>query len=151
MTVSFLETIMWMVPLLAWDMVWIILIAPQLKEGGLCALCILAYFIQAYFFAGFCEEVTKFIVISRITNSCLTVDWRSMLVYGICAGCGFATAENIAYVFSGGFATAIVRAFVSVPLHCCTGAIIGLEICKRRPMPTNCSSLSTGRTFSLSG
>jgi RsiW-degrading membrane proteinase PrsW (M82 family) len=137
---------MWMIPLLVWDLIWILLIAPQLKDGGLCALCILAYAIQALFFAGFCEEVVKFKVISRITNSAVTNDWRTMLVYGICAGCGFATAENIAYVFSGGFATAVVRAFVSVPLHCCTGAIIGLEIAKRRPMPSNCQTLSTGAT-----
>ena len=133
-----------MVPLLIWDLVWILLIAPQLKEGGLCALCILAYFLQAYFFAGFCEEVTKFLVISRLTNSALTTDWRAMMVYGICAGCGFATAENIAYVFSGGFATAIARAFVSVPLHCCTGAIIALEIARRRPIAVSCPSLTRG-------
>mmetsp|Transcript_12821 Transcript_12821/g.19295 ORF Transcript_12821/g.19295 Transcript_12821/m.19295 type:complete len:384 (-) Transcript_12821:242-1393(-) len=142
MIVSFLETIMWMIPLLIWDLIWVLAIAPQLKDGGLCGLCILAYLIQHYFFAGFCEEVVKFKVISRITNSSLTEDWRSMMVYGICAGCGFATAENILYVFSYGYITAIVRAFLSVPLHCTTGAIIGLGIAKRRPIAPNCQALS---------
>ena len=54
------------------------------------------------------------------------------MVYGIAAGCGFATAENIMYVLSGGFVTAIVRGLLSVPLHCTTGAIIGVAVAKGR-------------------
>ena len=53
-----------------------------------------------------------------------------MLVYGICAGAGFATLENLMYVAQFGLATG----FVSVPLHCTTGAIIGLNLANTRPV-----------------
>ena len=121
-----------MIPLLAWDMTWQFAIVHKLKDGGLCAMCIFAYIVNFYFFAGFCEEFVKFLVLRRIQHSCLTSDWRALLVYGISTGCGFATAENIMYVFSGGYATAVVRAYMSVPLHCTTGAILALAIAKNR-------------------
>lgn len=135
---------MWMIPLIIWDLIWILGIEPHLRNNGLCGLCILAYLLQCYFFAGFCEEVVKFKVISRLSDSQLTVDWRSMMIYGICAGCGFALAENILYVFSYGYVTAIVRSFTSVPLHCCTGAIIGLQISRHKPLSSSCIPLTKG-------
>jgi RsiW-degrading membrane proteinase PrsW (M82 family) len=142
--VSFFETIMWMVPLLIWDLIWLLAIDPQLQDEGLCGLCILAYLLQAYFFAGFCEEVVKFKVISRLSDSQLTTDWRAMMVYGICSGCGFAIAENLAYVLSSGYPTAIVRAFTSVPLHCCTGGIIGLQLSRHKPLSSAWIPLAKG-------
>lgn len=142
---------MWMIPLLLWDLIWVLGIDPYLRNNGLCALCIFAYFLQTYFFAGFCEEVVKFKVISRLSDSHLTVDWRSMMIYGICAGCGFALAENILYVLSFGYVTAIVRSFTSVPLHCCTGAIIGLQISRHKPLSPDCIPLTKGIIIIISG
>jgi RsiW-degrading membrane proteinase PrsW (M82 family) len=144
MLVSFFETIMWMVPLLIWDLIWVLGIAPQLKEEGLCGLCILAYLLQSYFFAGFCEEVVKFKVISRLSDSPLSSDWRALMVYGLCSGCGFATAENLSYVLSYGYPVAIFRAFAAVPLHCCTGAIIGLHLSQHQPLSSSWISLAKG-------
>ena len=63
MIVSFLETIMWMLPLLLWDLIWFAIDRELDKDSGVCFLCLLAYFLQAYFFAGFCEEFVKFLVI----------------------------------------------------------------------------------------
>jgi len=134
MIVSFFETILWMLPLLLWDLIWFAIDKALDKDSGVCALCLLAYFIQAYFFAGFCEEVVKYLVIARLTNSRLTQDWRSMMMYGICSGAGFASLENLLYVAQYGVATGIVRGFVSVPLHCTTGAIIGLKLANKRPV-----------------
>jgi RsiW-degrading membrane proteinase PrsW (M82 family) len=74
------------------------------------------------------------LIVARLTNSHLTKDWRAMLVYGVCAGAGFATLENLMYVAQFGLATGIVRGFVSVPLHCTTGAIIGLNLANKRPI-----------------
>lgn len=136
MIVSFLETIMWMLPLLLWDLIWFAIDRELDKDSGVCFLCLLAYFLQAYFFAGFCEEFVKFLVIARLTNSLLTKDWRTMMIYGICSGAGFATLENLMYVFQFGVATGVVRGFVSVPLHCTTAAIIGLNLANKRPIDT---------------
>ncbi len=92
-----------MIPLLIWDsVVWGYLISGELKDNGLCGICIFAYIVNFYFFAGFCEEFIKYLVIQRIANSKLTQDWRSLMVYGMAAGCGFACAENLLYVFSSG-------------------------------------------------
>ena len=70
MIVSFFETILWMIPLLLWDMIWFAIDAALDKEGGVCALCLLAYFLQAYFFAGFCEEFVKYLVIGEHVLDC---------------------------------------------------------------------------------
>ena len=59
-----------------------------------------------------------------------------MMIYGICSGAGFATLENLMYVFQFGVATGVVRGFVSVPLHCTTAAIIGLNLANKRPIDT---------------
>ncbi len=74
----------------------------------------------------------KYFTINRLEKSPMTSDWRCFLVYGICAGCGFATLENILYVLSGGYVTALVRAFTAVPFHCVLAAITGIGIAKRR-------------------
>lgn len=86
----------------------------------------------AYGLQGFCEEFIKYLAIRRIEKSVLTADWRALMVYGLAAGCGFAVTENIMYVLSGGLVTAVVRAFLSVPLHCTTGALIGMAVAKGR-------------------
>lgn len=138
MTVSFLEAVLWMVPLIVWDIVWLITIQPLLGESGLCPTCVLGYFLNSYFVAGFCEELLKYCAVSRLQNSLLTPDYRCMMVYGACAGAGFATVENILYVISSDFATALTRAFTAVPLHCLTGSLIGLGLSKQRCLGIPC-------------
>eukprot|EP01041_Mallomonas_annulata_P002752 gene2752-5420_t len=132
MTLTFLEAILWMIPLTIWDFMWRIAVQSHLKDRGLCSLCILGYFLNSYFIAGFLEEVVKYLAICRLQNSLLTPDFRCLMVYGVCAGAGFATVENLFYVLSSDFSTAIVRAFTSVPLHCLTGCLIGLELARQK-------------------
>ena len=51
------------------------------------------------------------------------------IVYGVAAGLGFATVENIFYVFGfGTISTAIVRAFLSVPSHAAYAGIMGFYL-----------------------
>ena len=47
------------------------------------------------------------------------------IIYGAASALGFATLENILYVFDGGFRTGVLRAVLSVPLHACTGIFMG--------------------------
>ena len=47
------------------------------------------------------------------------------VIYGAAAALGFATFENILYVFGGGIGTGILRAVLSVPMHACTGILMG--------------------------
>lgn len=121
-----------MIPLLIWDLIWILTVQPQLGDSGLCATCILSYFLNSYFVAGFCEELLKYLAIARLQNSLMAPDHRCLMIYGVCAGAGFATVENILYVFSSDFITAIMRAFTAVPLHCLTGFLIGLGLSRQK-------------------
>lgn len=72
------------------------------------------------------EEFFKYIVMKRAT-------WRNpefncsfdAVVYSVFVSLGFALWENIGYTYSYGMATAIVRAFTSVPGHATFGVYMG--------------------------
>lgn len=50
------------------------------------------------------------------------------IVYGVVASLGFATVENLLYVFDGGLGTAVIRAFTAVPMHAFLGAVLGYYV-----------------------
>ncbi|HTL10351.1 MAG TPA: PrsW family glutamic-type intramembrane protease [Chitinophagaceae bacterium] len=50
------------------------------------------------------------------------------IMYSVMVAMGFATVENISYVQQGGFSTAILRMFLSVPAHAAFGIIMGYYI-----------------------
>lgn len=54
------------------------------------------------------------------------------IVYGSAAAGGFATLENIFYVFQHGFGVGILRAVLSVPSHVFEGAILGYAVAQVR-------------------
>jgi len=60
------------------------------------------------------------------------VDPPALVVYSCCAAAAFGTVEDVMYNLQFGLGTAIVRAFISVPLHCATGLIIGTSLADRR-------------------
>lgn len=50
------------------------------------------------------------------------------IVYGVMVAMGFATIENIGYVFQHGWQTGVVRMFLSVPAHATYGVLMGYYI-----------------------
>ena len=54
------------------------------------------------------------------------------IVYGVLVSMGFATLENIGYVFEHGAGTGIVRMFLSVPAHASFGALMGYYVGKAK-------------------
>lgn len=54
------------------------------------------------------------------------------IVYGGALAAGFATLENIFYVFQFGFVTGVVRAVYSVPMHVLCGVLIGYGLANMR-------------------
>ncbi|NND77738.1 MAG: PrsW family intramembrane metalloprotease [Flavobacteriales bacterium] len=54
------------------------------------------------------------------------------IVYGAAVALGFASLENLFYVFEGGVDTAIARMFTAVPMHACAGIIMGYYIGKAK-------------------
>ena len=87
-----------------------------------------AYNIILYFIiVAFSEEGAKYFMLRRRS-------WRSTefdcqydgVVYDVFVSLGFAIWENISYVLSYGFATAIVRAVTAIPGHACFGVFMGV-------------------------
>lgn len=92
--------------------------------------------VTSYFRAGFLEELLKYFAVRRILFKDRVVDVGGLIVYGLAAGAGFATAENIQYTIIGGLDVAISRMLFSIPLHCCTGLIIGIHMGYRKFLGT---------------
>ena len=74
----------------------------------------------------FIEEGLKFIFMFLVTNrnrnfNCLF----DGIVYAVFVSLGFAANENLAYAFSYGMATVLIRAVTSIPGHLCFAVIMG--------------------------
>jgi len=76
--------------------------------------------------------MVKYLAVRRILFKNYVVDSGGLLVYGLAAAAGFATLENIQYGLANGFATVVLRMVTSIPLHCCTGMMIGTYLGARK-------------------
>jgi protease PrsW len=87
---------------------------------------ILSYAVFAYIIVALSEESCKFLMLrlyaypKKIFN-----DPFDGIVYGVMVSMGFATLENIEYVFQYGFHTGVIRFFLSVPAHASFGVLMG--------------------------
>ena len=81
--------------------------------------------------AGFTEEMLKFLVLYfYIRPKTAFNEPMDAIVYGVIVSLGFATFENISYVYSGNlevdsFSLAIMRAVSAIPMHATCGIIMG--------------------------
>lgn len=82
--------------------------------------------IDSFAVAALVEESFKFLVLSRYAARHSAFDEPfDGIVYGVAASLGFAAIENVGYVFNHGAATAVLRAFTSVPVHAACGVLMG--------------------------
>lgn len=83
----------------------------------------------ALFVAAIPEEFVKLLVLLGYNMRNRAFDEpMDGIVYGVVASLGFATLENILFVFGGGMSVAVSRAFTAVPLHAFVGAIMGYYV-----------------------
>jgi RsiW-degrading membrane proteinase PrsW (M82 family) len=83
--------------------------------------------IMFFVIVAFSEETSKFLFMYRKT-------WRNPefncqydgVVYAVITSLSFALFENITYVFSYGFGTAVIRAVTAIPGHACFGVFMGV-------------------------
>ncbi len=83
-------------------------------------------FIDAFFVVALIEEGFKWLVLYFVTHK--NKNFNSLfdgIIYAVFVSLGFAILENIMYVFSSGFETAIMRAITAVPGHMFDGVIMG--------------------------
>lgn len=90
-------------------------------------------FVSAFFSAGMLEEFFKWFVLFYTAYQHVEFDEHyDGIVYGVAVSMGFATAENILYLFSNGVQFAIGRAFLPVSSHALFGVIMGYYLGKAK-------------------
>lgn len=83
-------------------------------------------FFQAFFLAGFPEELCKLIFLYLfIWKSQYFDEYYDGIEYAAFVGLGFAGLENIMYVWQGGIGVAVSRALFAVPAHFFFAIIMG--------------------------
>lgn len=95
--------------------------AFTLEKGNL-----LDEFYNAFFLVALVEEFSKFIFVRFILyNNKNFNEPFDGIVYAVMVGMGFATLENVLYVFNYGIPTGIVRIFTAVPAHASFAILMG--------------------------
>ena len=77
----------------------------------------------------FSEEISKYLMVRLFAFKRVAFDDPfDGIVYSVMVGMGFATVENIMYVYDHGIATGIARMFLSVPAHGTFAVLMGYHI-----------------------
>lgn len=87
---------------------------------------ILQMFIKAFIVVALVEEFSKYVIVRYVAqrNSAFNEPFDG-IVYAVMVSMGFATLENILYVFNYGASTGITRAFTAVPAHATFAILMG--------------------------
>lgn len=105
-------------------------ILPQLVPGAQ-GLALISTAISTFIVIALSEEVSKFIFLRYYAykNPSFNEPFDG-IIYMVFVGMGFATIENILYVFQdgGGAGIALFRAFTAVPAHATFAAIMGYYV-----------------------
>lgn len=102
------------------------LIERQMLNSGFGHNGLRAVFMTAFFVAGLVEEFLKASIVDRAAfQPGLMKSPLDSIVYSGAVALGFATVENILYVTSSGFGTAILRSVTAVPAHLMFGIVMG--------------------------
>jgi len=90
-------------------------------------------FVSAYFKVALIEEFSKFILLRFVLyyNRHFNESFDG-IVYAVMVGMGFATAENLVYVFQFGLPTGVARMFTAVPAHAVFAVLMGYFLGKAK-------------------
>ena len=105
-----------------------------------------------YVVVGLSEEGFKYLLLKRNTWNIPDFNCRfDGVVYAVFVSLGFALWENLSYVFSYGFGTALVRAITAVPGHACFGVFMGTwyGLAKRQELWGNQAGSQVCRTMAV--
>ena len=83
-------------------------------------------FIYSFFLVGLIEEASKWFLLYTLSYHDREYDeLYDMIVYSVFVGLGFATIENLLYVYDGGIQVALIRFFLAIPAHVSMGIFMG--------------------------
>ena len=124
-----------------WSMIWRLvllgaistLLAQVTESVGIAALPYVTqagsnayYLVLCFIVVGISEEGFKYLILKLRTWNSPEFNCRfDGIVYACSVSLGFSLWENIRYVISYGFSTAIVRAVTAIPGHACFGVFMG--------------------------
>ncbi|MEX2234998.1 MAG: PrsW family glutamic-type intramembrane protease [Cyclobacteriaceae bacterium] len=94
-------------------------------------------FYSAFFKVALVEEFSKFLFVRLILfpNKNFNEPFDG-IVYAVMVSMGFASLENVVYVFQYGYETGILRMFTAVPAHAIFGVLMGFFLGKAKFSPT---------------
>lgn len=89
--------------------------------------------VHAFLLVALIEEFSKFIFVRGILyNNKHFNEPFDGIVYSVMVSMGFATLENVVYVFNNGIGTALFRMFTAVPAHACFAILMGYYLGKAK-------------------
>ncbi|MCL7763313.1 PrsW family glutamic-type intramembrane protease [Polaribacter sp. Z014] len=83
-------------------------------------------FIKAFIVVAFVEEFSKYVIVKYFAQR--NKEYNEPfdgIVYAVMVSMGFATLENVLYVFQHGVSTGVIRAFTAVPAHATFAILMG--------------------------
>lgn len=87
----------------------------------------LLYAVSMAVLVGLTEEITKYVMLKKISWNHSAFDYRfDGVVYAVFVSLGFAGIENILYVMNSGMQAALLRAVTSIPGHTVFAVIMGI-------------------------
>lgn len=90
-------------------------------------ISVVAHF--AFLVVALSEEASKFVMVRFFAYKRKAFDEPyDGIIYSVMVGMGFATLENIGYVYQHGFATGVLRMFLSVPAHATFAILMGYHL-----------------------
>jgi RsiW-degrading membrane proteinase PrsW (M82 family) len=94
---------------------------------------VIQQFFNAFFKVALVEEFSKFLFVRFVLyhNKNFNEPFDG-IVYAVMVSMGFATVENVIYVFQYGFTTGILRMFTAVPAHATFAIIMGYFVGKAK-------------------
>ncbi len=106
--------------------------------SDLTGLSVTQVVIFAYLVVGLSEELSKYVMVRYFAYKRKAFDDPfDGIVYAVMVGMGFATLENIGYVYEHGVGTGILRMFLSVPAHGTFAVLMGYHIGLAKFDPAN--------------
>jgi RsiW-degrading membrane proteinase PrsW (M82 family) len=102
--------------------------AGRLLDGSV-AKGLLNTVISAFIIVAFTEEYCKYFMLRTYAYPKKQFDEPfDGITYSVMVSMGFATIENIGYVFQHGIGTGVMRMFLSVPAHAAFGVLMGYYV-----------------------
>lgn len=102
------------------------LISPALDATRTEVMNPVELLIYAFVGVALVEESCKYYFVHKYTYNNREFDYLfDMIVYATYVSLGFALLENLIYVITGGIYVGLLRAITAIPMHACTGVMMG--------------------------